>query len=264
MTTGDYLLGTRDDEVARLGLQHRVWRDEMLAGFDAAGFGPGQTLLDIGAGPGHATADLSDRVGADGKVIAYERSPHFLDALRNRECPNIDVRPVDLTEDDLGENVADGAWTRWVLAFLPDPAPVVAKIARALKPGGKAIFHEYLDYEAWRLIPQPPEHRRYRELVVKSWRDSGGEPDAALPLPGWLADAGMEVVSMRPMVRIIGPGDPMWEWPTSFMATNAFRLHELGYCSREEAETFSTLLDNPPPDARMLTPVVAEVIAVKR
>ena len=259
----DYLLGTHDDEVARLGLQHRVWRDEMLHGFRTAGFGPGDTLIDVGAGPGHATADLSAIVGSDGRVVAYERAPHFVDTLRGRALPNVDVRPVDLMVDNLGEGFADGAWTRWVLAFLPDPSSVVAKIARALKPGGVAVFHEYIDYEAWRLLPQPPAHLQYRNLVVQSWRDSGGEPDAAVALPGWLADAGMEVVEIRPMIRVIQPDDPMWEWPRSFMATNAFRLHELGYCTREEAETFSTLLDDPAPGLRMLTPAVAEVIARK-
>lgn len=264
MSDGDYLLGTRDDEVERLGLQHRVWRAEMLAGLDAAKFAPGETFLDIGAGPGHATADLAEIAGPDGKVVALERSPHFLKTLSGRDLSNVEIRSADLMEGEIGEQFADAAWTRWVLAFLSDPAPVVAKIARALKPDGRAVFHEYLDYEAWRLIPQPEAHRHYRDLVVKSWRDSGGEPDAALQLPKWLADAGMEVVSMRPMVRIIMADDPMWEWPRSFMATNAYRLHELGYCSEDEAHEFSTLLDNPAPGTRMLTPVVAEVIAVKR
>lgn len=264
MSDGDYLLGTQDIEVERLGLQHRVWRPEMLAGLDAARFASGETFLDIGAGPGHATADLADIAGPSGKVIALERAPHFLETLRNRGLANVEVRGIDLVEDELGDGVADGAWTRWVLAFLADPAPVVAKIARALKHGGRAVFHEYLDYEAWRLIPQPPAHRHYRDLVVKSWRDTGGDPDAALQLPQWLADAGMDVVSMRPMVRIIEPADPMWEWPRSFMATNAYRLHDLGYCSEEEAREFSGLLDDVAPGTRMLTPVVAEVIAIKR
>ena len=264
MSDGDYLLGTHEVEVERLGLQHRVWRDEMLQGFAAAGFGPGQTILDVGSGPGHATADLAELVGPTGNVIAYERAPHFVDALKARDLANVAVRPVDLMSDSLGEALADGAWTRWVLAFLPDPASAVAKIAAALKPGGTAVFHEYLDYEAWRLIPQPPAHRRYRDLVVKSWRESGGEPDAALELPRWLADAGMELIAIRPMVRIIAPDDPMWEWPASFIATNAYRLHALGYCSEDEAREFATLLDDPAPSLRMLTPVVAEVIAVKR
>lgn len=264
MSDGDYLLGTQDIEVERLGLQHRVWRSEMMSGLDAARFSEGETLLDIGAGPGHATADLANIAGPSGKVIALERAPHFLDTLRDRKLANVDVREIDLVEEEIGEGIADAAWTRWVLAFLADPSPVVAKIARALKPGGRAVFHEYLDYEAWRLIPQPPAHRHYRDLVVKSWRDTGGDPDAALQLPQWLADAGMEVVSMRPIVRIIEPDDPMWEWPQSFMATNAYRLRDLGYCSDDEAAEFSALLDHPAPGTRMLTPVVAEVIAIKR
>ena len=263
MSEGDYLLGTRDDEVARLGLQHRVWRDEMLAGFGAARFGAGQTILDVGAGPGFATADLADIVGPSGKVIALERSPNFLAELNARALPNVEVRATDIVEQGFGDAIADGAWTRWVLAFLANPEVAVANIARALKPGGIAVFHEYLDYEAWRLIPQPAEHRHYRDLVVKSWRDSGGEPDAALPLPDHLRAAGMELVSIRPMVSIISAADPMWQWPASFVAINAWRLHELGYCSAAEAESFATLLDRAEPGTRMLTPVVAEIIAFK-
>ena len=264
MSEGDYLLGTRDDEVARLGLQHRVWRPYMLDGFRRARFAPGQILLDIGAGPGFATADLADTVGPEGKVIAIERSPNFLSVLRSRGLPNVEVREADLVEQDLGETIADGAWTRWVLAFLADPAPVVARIARALRPGGTALFHEYIDYAAWRLIPPIDDHLRYRELVIKSWRDSGGEPDAALELPRHLAAAGLELVSVRPMVEIITADDPMWQWPASFVATNAGRLHELGYCSAEEADRFATMLDRVEPDTRMMTPVVAELIAIKR
>lgn len=265
MTKGDYLLGTRDDELARLGLQHRVWRAQMLAGIRAARFGPGQTILDVGAGPGFATADLAEIVGPSGKVVALERSPNFVAALQGRALPNVEVRSTDIVERDFGHAFADGAWTRWVLAFLPDPAIAVANIARALKPGGVAVFHEYIDYEAWRLIPQTAEHERYRGLVVKSWRDSGGEPDAALALPDHLAAAGMELVALRPMVEIVGADDPWWQWPASFVATNARRLHELGYCTADEADRFSTMLDRAAAGgAHMLTPVVAEIIAVKR
>ena len=264
MSEGDYLLGTRDDEVARLGLQHRIWRARMLDGFRRARFGLGQTILDVGAGPGFATADLADTVGPDGRVIALERSPNFLSVLRSRGLPNVDVRAVNLVDQDFGEGMADGAWTRWVLAFLTDPAPVVERIARALRPGGAALFHEYVDYAAWRLIPPVPDHERYRDLVIQSWRDSGGEPDAALELPRHLAAAGMDLVSIRPMVAIITADDPMWQWPASFVATNARRLHERGNCSAEDAARFATMLDRLDPDTRMMTPVVAEVIAIKR
>ena len=101
--------------------------------------------------------------------------------------------------------------------------------------------------KSWRLIPpQRTEQLRYRDLLVKSWRDSGGEPDAALELPRHLAAAGLELVAIRPIVEIITADDPWWHWPASFIAINAIRLHELGYCNAEEADSFATMLDRAP------------------
>ena len=59
----DYVLGTHDEEIARLGLQHRVWRPRALDAWTRAGFTQGQTLLDVGCGPGHASVDLAELVG---------------------------------------------------------------------------------------------------------------------------------------------------------------------------------------------------------
>ena len=56
---GDYLLGTHDDEIARLALQHRVWRPRVLDAWRRAGIGPGDRVIDIGAGPGFASLDLA-------------------------------------------------------------------------------------------------------------------------------------------------------------------------------------------------------------
>ena len=264
MSNGDYVLGTRDDEVERLGVQHSVWRGEMLEGFRLAGFGPGQTILDIGAGPGFASADLSQLVGAEGRVIALERSPHFAATLRRRGLANVDLREQDVNESGFGTAIADGAWTRWVLAFVADPARTVRHIAQALRPGAKAVFHEYADYQSWRTMPPSPDHEQFRSLIVKSWRESGGEPDIALQLPDLLDAAGLDLVAVRPMIRIVGRDDPAWQWPASFIATGSARLEELGYATPEQAKRFATFLDRLPPATRMITPLVAEIIAVRR
>jgi len=264
MSDGDYVLGTRDDEVKRLGVQHSVWRAEMLEGFRLAGFGEGQTILDVGAGPGFASADLSELVGPAGRVIALERSPHFAATLRGRGLANVDLREQDVNEQEFGTNVADGAWTRWVLAFVADPGRTVGHIAQALKPGARAVFHEYADYQSWRTMPPSPDHEQFRSLIVKSWRDSGGEPDIALQLPDLLDAAGLDLVAVRPMIQIVGRGDAAWQWPASFIATGSARLEELGYATPEEAARFATFLDRLPPDTRMITPLVAEIIAIKR
>lgn len=54
MSERDYVLGTHDEEVDRLGLQHRVWRPQVLDAFRRAGTAPGSSVVDVGAGPGFA------------------------------------------------------------------------------------------------------------------------------------------------------------------------------------------------------------------
>jgi len=266
MSDGDYVLGTRDDEVERLGLQHRVWRARMLEGWRRAGFTVGQTILDVGAGPGFASTDLAERVGRDGQVIAFERSPHFLAMLEARASArgitNIMAREQDVSgSGNLGEAVAERSWCRWLLSFVGEPRRTVSHIARALKPGGIAIFHEYADYGAWQMLPPNAEVDRFRTLVIQSWRDAGGEPDIGLFLPGWLAEEGLEIVEARPLIDVVRRQEFTWQWPAAFMATNAARLAELGYLEEEEAARLATALDRAPPDALMVTPLVLEVIA---
>jgi len=79
----DYVLGTHDEEIVRLGIQHRVWRPRSLDAWRRAGFTVGQTIVDVGCGPGYATLDLADIVGASGKVIAIDRSRRFLDVVES-------------------------------------------------------------------------------------------------------------------------------------------------------------------------------------
>src|SRR5713101_4525670 len=96
----DYVLGTHDEELARLGLQHEVWRAVVLDCWQRAGITTGSRVLDVGAGPGYATIDLAEIVGPTGEVIALERSSKFAnaikEAIRARSLRNVKVHELDL------------------------------------------------------------------------------------------------------------------------------------------------------------------------
>lgn len=263
MSEDDYVLGTRADEVRRLGIQHQVWRERVLDALGRAGITGGQTVIDAGAGPGFVTADLSALVGPTGKVHALERAEHFLAELWRRALPNVEPHAHDVTRP-FPVVGADACWCRWLLSFATDPAEVVRNIAAALRPGGTAIFHEYAAYSTWRMMPPDARHDRFRTLVEQSWRDAGGEPDVALSLPEWLHGAGFEIVDARTYADVIRSGDPKWEWPRSFMETNAVRLNELGYLDAGEVTVMAGLLDHPAEGTAMLTPLVAEIVARRR
>lgn len=266
----DYVLGTHDEEIARLGVQHRVWRPTVLESWRRAGFGPGQTIADIGCGPGYATLDLAEIVGPNGKVIAIERSRRFLDALeaaaRRLGLTNIETFERDLDADSLPAMQADGAWCRWVAAFVTRPRDLVPLIHQALRPGAVVVFHEYLDYAAWRLLPRSPEFEEFVRVVIETWRASGGEPDIGLNLGAWLEEAGFQIEQYRPIVQIISPADTAWQWPQAFFDVGLRRLVDVGAFSAERAAAVTEAMRAhvASPHARMLQPVVGEIVARRR
>jgi ubiquinone/menaquinone biosynthesis C-methylase UbiE len=235
----EYVLGTHDEEVARLGLQHRVWRSVVTDCWQRVGITHGWRVLDAGAGPGYATADLAELVGPAGAVLAIERSARFLQVARarcqNLGLTNVEFREADLTEQTLGDPQFDAAWCRWVASFVSSPEKLVKTIAGALRPGGFAIFHEYSDYETFRVMPIKPALESFMVEVMASWRASGGEPNVARELPRLLAAAGLRVVEIRPHVRTVSPRDYTWQWPASFIEINLERLRELGRVTPEWA-----------------------------
>ncbi len=262
----DYILGTHDEELERLGLQHRVWRPTVLKCWERAGIARGSRVLDVGAGPGYAAADLSDMVGPEGTIIALERSEKFLRALRERNhahgTENIAVHQLDLVEEEFPAGGCDFSWCRWVMCFVAQPEVVLGKIARALRPGGRAIFHEYVDYATWSFLPPRPAHRKFVEAVMKSWRASGGEPDIARLLPEMLTRHSCKIVSLRSLSFAVRARDEMWQWPSSFIQSGAARLQELGYLDAVAIENLHAEFRSAEhAGTPMLMPLVLEIVA---
>src|SRR6266446_6470115 len=157
----DYILGTHDKEISRLGLQHRVWRSVALDCWQKAGITIGSRVLDLGAGPGYAAIDLAEIVGPTGKVVAAERSSNFVRALeercRARSLSNVEIHELDLMTDNLPQGPYDFSWCRWVASFVSDPALLIRKLASVMPIGSIAIFHEYGHYLTWRFSPRRPK-----------------------------------------------------------------------------------------------------------
>jgi SAM-dependent methyltransferase len=269
-TDADYVLGTHDNELARLGLQHRVWRPVVLDCWQRAGITEGKRVLDVGAGPGYAAIDLAELVGPSGEVVAVERSPKFVAAMegkrRMRGLKNLTIHQLDLMSAEMPPGVFDFAWCRWVLCFVSKPEVLVKKIAGSLRKKGLAIFHEYAAYATWSFLPQKPHHEKFVGLVMQSWRDTGGEPDIGLQLPRLLSESGFALRSIRPHVFAIRPGDEMWHWPATFIESGPARLQEIGYLDATFVAELRSEFTAAEKDENtvMLTPLVVEVIAARK
>jgi ubiquinone/menaquinone biosynthesis C-methylase UbiE len=266
----EYVLGTDRAELERLGLQHQLWSAQAAAAWERAGFRRGDKILDVGCGPGFATADLAQRVGPRGRIVGVDISPRFLAHLeeRARACGLANIHTVQGSVERLPirQSDFDGAYARWVLCFVRRPAAVLTQVARRLKRGGVFVIQDYYQYENILIAPECDVFRRVFSAVHKSWRARGGDPDIGCRLPGLLRRAGFDVREIKPLVRLACPGSPLWDWPDTFFDIYLPSLVKTGFITSADERSFRRewAKRSRNPDAFFTSPPMLEIIAVKK
>lgn len=255
MTQGDtradsYVLGTEPEEQDRLRLQHELWRPAAIAAWERAGLGPGQRVLDLGAGPGFCALDLARIVGPGGRVLALERSGAYVAAARAAAAQagfhQLEVRAVDLggpaatapqgqSAPGLGTGDFDLAWCRWLAMFLPRLEPLLELVATSLRPGGVLVAHEYVHWNTFGLHPDGAVIARFRDAAITSFRGAGGDPDVIRRLPSLLAARGFDIEELLPLPVLGRGGDPWAQWLERFVTLYGQELIRQGHWSAEEA-----------------------------
>jgi SAM-dependent methyltransferase len=162
---------------------------------------PGDTVLDLGAGPGFSSEMLA-RLGYD--VVALDPDHPALQA--NRQRPRWDRERIEGTvrvTQGMAEQLPfhdaafDGVLGMNVLHHVPDLAGVIAELARVLKPGCRAVFAEPgLDH-----LEADETKRAIREH---------GEDDRAFDVLGFLKTAranrfqdAMLTATLQPPLRLL-------------------------------------------------------------
>lgn len=232
-----YILGADAEELFRLGVQHQVWAEEAQHGWRLANFRAGQTLLDLGCGPGYCTKELAFIAGEKGKVIGIDKSGKyikFLDNVAKQYGLNIEAIHADFDEMQLKPESLDGMYCRWALAWVPNPKEILKKVVAALKPGGKIVIQEYYDWSLLQTEPRRSALAKAISLALKSFKDTDNEIDIGRQLPTMLPEIGMKVIAFRPMAKIATPKNGIWQWPKTFFQSYFPRLVDQNYLKPEE------------------------------
>jgi SAM-dependent methyltransferase len=257
----EYLLGMEPAEVQRLEQQHQTWRSLTERVWALAGFGAGQSLVDLGSGPGFTSLDLARLVGPSGRVVAVDSSTIATDqlrsAIRRAGIANVEVVLADVTRFDPSPWKPDGIFARWLFCFLPDPDTVLHGVASRLTAGATVAVMDYWNYFAIRTEPSTPLFRRVFQAVYDSFADAGGSLDVAGRLPALLEKAGLRVTHVEPLCQVGRPGSEPWRWVAAFQEIYLPTLVTKGYLTAAEIEEYmawwqeqagneNTLLFGPP------------------
>ncbi|MDI5967226.1 methyltransferase domain-containing protein [Streptomyces sp. SL13] len=180
-------------------LRSHRWRTaENSAGHLLGHLRPGQRLLDVGCGPGTITADLAERVGPTGSVVAGDTSEEVLRAAERvcaeRGLTNVAFRVLDTHALDLPDDSFDVVHAHQVLQHVHDPVLALREMRRVCVPGGVVAVRD-ADYRGFTWYPQLPELDAWLDLYQVCARANGGEPDAGRRLLSWARAAGFTEVT---------------------------------------------------------------------
>jgi SAM-dependent methyltransferase len=194
---GVYALGADTDETARLQRQSDELQPEaraLLTRLGELGLRPGQAALDLGCGPRGILDLLADAVGPGGRVVGLDADPAHVTAARqfafSQGLANVEVLAGDARHTGLPAESFDLVHTRTLLVTIPEPAAVVAEMARLARPGGLVASQE-ADAEVSICHPPLPEWDRLLALFRASFPRAGADMRLGRRLPELFRAAGL-------------------------------------------------------------------------
>jgi len=266
----DYFIGVDAQELERLRQQHAAWGPETRALWNAAGFGAGQHLADLGSGPGFSTLDLAELVGPAGRVSAFDKASIYLGFLRDethrRNLTNVDTVETDISKVDVIGRDLDGAFCRFFLAFLIDDLDRVLKsVYDSLKPGGVLAAMEYLTVESATCSPPVRGFDAHTQAWVRYYAANGGDTRVGSILPAKLVRAGFTIAHASCVGGMANPAHRWWAWWGRLMEDFGDRLVAEGLMNDDELQGLrhDWREVSGDPQAFIYTPILVQIVARK-
>jgi len=164
--------GVRADALRRATMPVSAWL------VDALGPQPGDTLLELAAGPGDTGFLAAEAIEPGGTLIVSDFVPEMLNVAQERAAAlglaNVRFKQIDAeTSIDVEAASIDGVLCRWGYMLMADPVTALQETRRVLKSGARVALAAWTgpDDNLWSALPA-------RELIRRGLEE---RPDPAAP-----------------------------------------------------------------------------------
>jgi SAM-dependent methyltransferase len=241
-------------ERARLAGIEALWEPGSRALLEAVGVGAGHRCLEVGAGGGALVEWLAERAGPEGRVLATDLDPRFLEPLAGE---TVEIRRHDITTGPPERDAFDVVHARLVVEHLPDPRAAVANMAAALRPGGWLVVEDY-DWTAFGGDPPDELTERIGAGVLGVMARGGFNPLYGRRVVSDVAAAGLEDVRGEGRQLVVDDAHPGFAFfRLSFEALRGGAV-AAGTMDAADADAFAGRLADG--GLRVITPVVVAAI----
>lgn len=238
-----YVFATPDPERERQRLL--AVQDE----FDAASFACLERLgvqrdwacLEIGCGAGSVLRWLAERTE---HAVGLDLEPRLVGDVP----ANVEVRQADVATADLGEEDFDLAHARFVFIHVRQRDAALAKVLRALKPGGW-LLREEPDFSPARAASDDSEDvaviAKIYEATRRMYLQTGGDPFLGRRLAGWLQGHGLHIAGAEARASLWQGGSHRGRLRRQAVEHLWPRLLDTGEVTEADLQRFLTLALDP-------------------
>jgi len=157
----------------------------------------GETVLDIGSGPGLLTTDLAQAVGPAGGICGIDVSDSMLTVARARAVPPgsapVQYRHGGADAVPYPDESFDAVVSTQVMEYVADIPAALAEASRVLRPGGRLLILD-TDWDSIVWHSSDPERMR---RILRTWEQHLADPFLPRTLAGHLRRAGFDVAPPR-------------------------------------------------------------------
>ncbi|MCA1414363.1 MULTISPECIES: methyltransferase domain-containing protein [Bradyrhizobium] len=234
-----YLLGRGSAEVERLKRQIEMLAVDSNAQLDRVGIKNGESIVDLGCGPGGALHLLAERVGANGSVLGIDRSSQFVQLasrfVADRGLSQVDVREGDAYDTGLPKASFDGAHMRLLLVNVPEAERIVRELVSLVRPGGWVASFE-ADYVPHCFDPPLPAWTRLLDAYAAYAQAQGIDLSVGRHLHRLFRDAGVVDIQVDAIIHVFPTGHERRSFPCGLIGNVRDKLVEGKFLTREDLE----------------------------
>jgi SAM-dependent methyltransferase len=176
--------GKAADRIRDFGMPVSTWL------IDHLDLQPGETVLELAAGPGDTGFMAAELIQPGGTLISSDGAEAMLSVARARAealgITNVEFKQLDLEWIDLETASVDAVLCRWGIMLIVDPEAAAREIRRVIKPGGRVALAVWdtPDSNPWATTPG--------RALIKLGHSEPLDPEApgmfALAAPGTLKE----------------------------------------------------------------------------
>jgi SAM-dependent methyltransferase len=195
--------------------------------------------------------------GRGAHVTAIDIDTRFVDQLAS---DSIEVRRVDIREDELPQAEFDLVHSRLVLEHLADRRPILDRLVATLRPGGWIVIEDY-DWSCFGFEGENPGFSDVAEVMFDFMAKAGFERDYGRRVVADMESAGLTELRGEGRARLIDSSSPGFDFFRLTFESLRGVIMDAGLLSAEEADAASARFGE---NVRLLTPMMMAGIGRRR